>query len=566
MKRIILIFIILIFQVMGEEKNILFLNSYSRDFAWTEEQLNGIQAEILDEENINFYFEYLDNKNVSSELYLNSFKTIFEEKYRNKNFDLIVVTDDFAFDFIRNNLDLLKRVPYVIASGINGQYPENNDMTIIYERYDIEKNIKLAKNQNRNLKNVYFVTDESKSSQGMKVEINDVIKNDKSLNYYWLPSDYFELKKEISKLKPNSVIFHLVYFRESSGISSKYDRAVRDLYGKTKTPVYMAFSFYLNENNNLLGGYLIDGNLMGKEVGIMIKKYFQGEILPRVIEDSSVYSTYQFNNKALRYFKIKNVPKESLIHYKDKSYFATRKIEISIMVVILIISGFSVRYYRRDYKRELKLNEQNKAIIELNENLMETQKEIIAVLGQIIENRSEETANHTKRVAKISKFIAKELGFEDETADIIEIASPLHDVGKIGIPESVLHKPGKLEIEEFEIIKTHANIGYEILKKSKIPILFAAANIAHEHHERWDGRGYPRGLKGGEINIYARITTAADIFDALLSRRVYKEPWSIEEVVKYYEEQRGKIFDPKIVDVFLENIDKIVEIREELRD
>ena len=203
--------------------------------------------------------------------------------------------------------------------------------------------------------------------------------------------------------------------------------------------------------------------------------------------------------------------------------------------------------------------------MELNENLLETQKEIITVLGQIIENRSEETANHTKRVAKISKFIARLLGFSEEDAQLIEIASPLHDVGKIGIPETVLHKPGKLTVEEFDIVKTHAVIGYEILKKSKIHTLNIAANIAHEHHERWDGKGYPRGIKNENINIYARITTVGDIFDALLSRRIYKEPWTIDEVIEYFETEKGKIFDPYIVELFLENIDKVIEIREEAK-
>lgn len=128
-----------------------------------------------------------------------------------------------------------------------------------------------------------------------------------------------------------------------------------------------------------------------------------------------------------------------------------------------------------------------------------------------------------------------------------------------------MHKPGKLTVEEFDIVKTHAVIGYEILKKSKIHTLNIAANIAHEHHERWDGKGYPRGIKNENINIYARITTVGDIFDALLSRRIYKEPWTIDEVIEYFETEKGKIFDPYIVELFLENIDKVIEIREEAK-
>ena len=263
--------------------------------------------------------------------------------------------------------------------------------------------------------------------------------------------------------------------------------------------------------------------------------------------------------------KIKYTPREAEILFKEISYFESRKYELLAISLLILISGFKIYSNKKDFRVQLQINEKNTEIMELNENLLETQKEIITVLGQIIENRSEETANHTKRVAKISKFIARLLGFSEEDAQLIEIASPLHDVGKIGIPETVLHKPGKLTVEEFDIVKTHAVIGYEILKKSKIHTLNIAANIAHEHHERWDGKGYPRGIKNENINIYARITTVADIFDALLSRRIYKEPWTIDEVIEYFETEKGKIFDPYIVELFLENIDKVIEIREEAK-
>ena len=566
MKKYLYIFLLIIANTFSETKNILFLNSYSRDFKWTEEQIQGVQDSFAYGDGYNFYYEYIDNKNIASDEYITLYKNIFREKYSEKSLDLVVVTDDYALKFMRDNMDLLKKMPYVIASGINSEFSENDNTTIVYEKFDIEKNIQLAKKQNENLKNIYFVTDDSKSSEGIKKDILEYIGKEKNINFYWLSDDYFQLKKELNSIKNNSVIFHLLYFKDSQGISSKYERVIKDLYDKINRPVYMSFNFYLNEENNLLGGYLIDGYKMGSAVGNLMKKFFKGEELPRSISDSSLYSSFQFNGKNIKKYNISYLPKDSVVHYKEKSYFESRKIEVGILLLISVVSIFFIRYYRRDYKREQKLNEQNKAIIELNETLMETQKEIIAVLGQIIENRSEETANHTKRVAKISRFIAMEMGFDEERADLVEIASPLHDVGKIGVPELVLHKPGKLTKEEFEIIKTHSNIGYEILKKSKIPILFAAANIAHEHHERWDGLGYPRGLKEEEISIYARITTAADIFDALLSRRVYKEPWDMREVIDYYAENRGKIFDPKIVDIFLDKIEEIIAIREELKE
>lgn len=566
MNKYFVLFILVIFNVFSNTRNILFLNSYSRDFAWTEQQLKGVEDSFAGDENYNFYYEYLDSKNIESKNYIKRFKEIFEEKYGDKDLEMVVVTDDFAFNFVRENSNLLKKIPYVIASGINDEFSENEKTTILYEKFDMSKNLSLAKEQNPFLKHIYFVLDDGISSKGFKRDITDVIGKEKGIQFHWLPIDYFELKTELKEIKENSVIFHLVYFRNSQGISSKYTSVIKDLYDNIKVPVYTPFSFYLQKDNNILGAYLIDGYKMGKTVGNLMKSYFSGEKLLKSIKDPGLYSSYQFNYKVLKNNYIEKIPKDSLIFFKDKSFFESRRYELFTIFLILIISGFVIRYYRKDYKKELKINEQNKAIIELNETLLETQKEIIAALGQIIENRSEETANHTKRVAKISKFIAEELGFAEKEANLIEMASPLHDVGKIGIPELVLHKPGRLTKEEFDVVKTHANIGYEILKKSKIPILKAAAHIAHEHHERWDGLGYPRGIKGEEINVYARITTASDIFDALLSKRSYKESWEIGQVINYYMEEDGKIFDPKIVDVFLKNIDKIIKIRDDLND
>ena len=145
-------------------------------------------------------------------------------------------------------------------------------------------------------------------------------------------------------------------------------------------------------------------------------------------------------------------------------------------------------------------------------------------------------------------------------------ASPIHDIGKVAVPDNILLKPGKLTSEEFNIVKTHTTIGYNLLKNSKREILKAAAIVAHEHHERYDGKGYPRGLKGEEIHIYGRIAAIADVFDALGSPRVYKKAWVINDILKYFKEESGKHFDPKLVDILFDNLDKFLEIKEKYSD
>ena len=142
----------------------------------------------------------------------------------------------------------------------------------------------------------------------------------------------------------------------------------------------------------------------------------------------------------------------------------------------------------------------------------------------------------------------------------------MHDIGKVGIPDSILNKPGKLTPQEWLVMKTHAALGYEMLKHSKRPILKAAAIVAREHHEKWNGEGYPRKLKGEQINIYGRITAVADVFDALGSERCYKKAWPLEKILNLFQSERGEHFDPKLVDLLLENLDKFLSIRDAYKD
>ena len=205
-------------------------------------------------------------------------------------------------------------------------------------------------------------------------------------------------------------------------------------------------------------------------------------------------------------------------------------------------------------------NEQLRLINEIEQ----TQTEIISTLGTTIESRDENTKHHVDRVSLYSKKLALLYGLDEEEAEKIRLASPLHDVGKIIIPDSILNKPSSLTKAEFEFIKSHAQAGYDILKNSKRELLKMASIIAHQHHEKFDGTGYPQGLKGDNIHIYGRITAIADVFDALSTPRVYKEAWSDEKVKNVLEEGRGTAFDPILLDMFLEHFDEFVEIKNSL--
>ena len=202
----------------------------------------------------------------------------------------------------------------------------------------------------------------------------------------------------------------------------------------------------------------------------------------------------------------------------------------------------------------------------LSDEIINTQKEIIYTMGEIAETRSKETGNHVKRVAEYSKILALKLGLSLENAEMLKLASPMHDIGKVGIPDEILNKPGKLTPEEFEIMKTHAQMGYDMLKHSNKPILQAAAIVSKEHHEKYNGKGYPRGLKGEDIHIFARITAVADVFDALGSDRVYKKAWEDEKIFELFNSEKGEHFDPKVITAFFDSLDEIKIIRERFKD
>ena len=205
-------------------------------------------------------------------------------------------------------------------------------------------------------------------------------------------------------------------------------------------------------------------------------------------------------------------------------------------------------------------------VIELNDAIEDTQREVIYAMGEIGETRSKETGNHVKRVALYSKELALLYGLSVEEADKLQMASPMHDIGKVGIADAILNAPRKLTTEEFSIMKTHASLGYDMLKNSNKPILQAAAIVAHEHHEKFDGTGYPNATSGEDIHIYGRITAVADVFDALGSERVYKKAWKLEQILELFREQSGKHFDPKLVELFLDNLNIFLAIRDRFKD
>lgn len=196
----------------------------------------------------------------------------------------------------------------------------------------------------------------------------------------------------------------------------------------------------------------------------------------------------------------------------------------------------------------------------LNQEITDTQAELILRLGDVVESRSNEAGNHVRRMSQVCHLLAQASGLPDDETAVLMHAAPMHDIGKIATPDAVLLKPGKLDAAEWEIMKQHPTVGLSILDGSSRPILKAAAVIAHQHHEKFDGSGYPQGLKGNDIHLYARIVAVADVFDALSHKRCYKDAWPVEQVTAHLREVSGHHLDPVYVELLIANIDKAIDI------
>ncbi len=222
----------------------------------------------------------------------------------------------------------------------------------------------------------------------------------------------------------------------------------------------------------------------------------------------------------------------------------------------------------KSYKDELerKVHQKTKQLQQAYKEIKETQLEIVRRLGKAAEFRDDETGEHIIRTSNYVQILAQGLGLSQPRCELLYYASPMHDIGKIGIPDSILLKPGRLTREEFEIVKLHTIIGAEILSGTELPLLEQAREMALSHHEWWNGKGYPYGLKGEQIPLSGRIMAVADVFDALTNDRIYKKAWPVEKALDYIKENAGIQFDPQVTKVFFELKDEILSIKRKYRD
>ncbi len=260
-----------------------------------------------------------------------------------------------------------------------------------------------------------------------------------------------------------------------------------------------------------------------------------------------------------------NTEKESEVLALGATDFISKPYDIEVICVRTMNYAKMHSYYKQINSQKDVLEEQvDIRTEELQKTLKlakETEYEISTRLGLASEFRDIETGGHIKRMSHYSKLLARLYGMDEEESELVLYAAPLHDIGKVGIPDQILLKPGRFEPDEFEKMKKHSQIGAKMLEGAdRYPVLKAGHTIALQHHEKYDGSGYPYGVKGEDIHIYARIVAVADVFDALSSKRCYKDAMPLDKVIEIMKKDAGTHFDPQLIELLLQNLDQFLEI------
>lgn len=547
-------------------KRILIIHSYDPSYQWTRDLQNGIDKALsLASTPVKVSVEYLDTKRINTNDYYQELERYFRVKYNAYPFDAVIATDDNAVRLLNKTNIIPNRTIPIIAVGINdlsARLDSVSDYTAtLYERDNVEGNISEIIKLRKDIKNIYYLSDRSTTSELIRNKALPIISNLPDVNLVEVRDQTLNAAGDLlSTVSPDDAVI-LTHFNTEldKGIYHTYENISSVIGKKSAAPVFVFWDFYII--NGILGGYVNHSENMGVEAVQALDQYIPMNFTKALSFPNVNLLTFDYEVMIKFGIEQELLPKSVVILNKPKS-FLEDNFRLLLGAGIIIISLFLVIITQSVMLRQKReLAKKNSKILSLQKRTVGVQKEMIHVLGEAIETRSGETGNHVKRVAMLSALLAKLKGLSHREIEIIEIISPMHDVGKIAVPEAILDKPGKLTASEWKIMQQHTTVGFNLLKTSNGDLTNLAAIIANEHHERWDGNGYPQQKSGTNIHIFARITAIADVFDALLSQRCYKDAWPIERVVAWFEAEQGLQFDPDLTTLLLENIEEFVKIR-----
>ena len=548
------------------QHEILVIHSYSTDFQWTNEINDSIVKHLkrhLPQSLIRV--EYMDTKNIYSPDYLEHLAELYRYKYANELPDGIILSDNNAMDFfIRHGNAIFPGVP-AVATGINGEEPIDRTeqlVSVIAEWAQHDTTINQALKLLPNINNIYLLSDATPTGLILARETLQALSPFEGVAAIHQLHGYNldELKVMATSFQANDLVYLAPYFRAADGsIYSQYQLETT-LAPISKAPIVTSWSFLVG--NGALGGHIISAELLGQYAADTLHKFLSGQTV-KSYQNQLAISQPRYDYNAIHRFGLNEnlLPHHSQVLNQPKSFYQKHRLVVIPATGIIATLALILFLVVLNLKKHRALSAHSQRLLTLDQEIIETQLGLLTTLGGIIEARSHETHNHVLRVAKICKFLGEHLGLSARELNLLETASSMHDVGKIGLPESILHKPHDLSPEERELMKTHSRIGQDILLNSDRELIVMCRNIAYQHHEHWDGSGYPEGIRGEAISIHARITTLADVYDAVSSDRCYKNAWSEQQVLEYITSQKGIIFDPNLVELFMTHFEQIRAIR-----
>ncbi len=550
-----------------QTRQVLILHSYDASYQWTQEMQRGIEKAIDSiDGDVRLSVEYLDTKRISSADYLQKTAEYMTAKYRGYHWDGVLVTDDNALRFAQTYFSQQLTQYPVVAVAINDTQWQSQsskyNFQVIYEKDLLDENLALIEALRPNMQKLYYLADKSITSDLIRADLNHSMRQHANIELVDISDKSLDEASEfLAQIDPDDAVLLTHYNTElSSGVFHSYKKISHTIGDSSRAPVFVLWDLYLGQPG-IVGGYVNCSEKFGYQGMLMLAEQM-GYTLPEAMMDERP-SSLVFDFNALEKYDIdldKLPPNATLLNEPISYLVKHRQVLLVAGVIILSLSMVIAMQYMTIQQKKL-INLKNRKIVALQRRTLAVQKEMIHVLGEAIETRSGETGNHVKRVAQLSVGLGRLYGLSHRELEMLEIISPMHDVGKIAIPEAILDKPGKLSLEEREVIQTHCEVGYRLLNNNKAKIMKLAALVALQHHEHWDGHGYPYQLRADEIHVFSRVTAIADVFDALLSERCYKVAWDIHRVIDFFEQQKGKQFDPYLTELLLNNIDHFVEIR-----
>jgi HD-GYP domain-containing protein (c-di-GMP phosphodiesterase class II) len=531
-------------------RRLLILQSYNERFSWVASVNRGLE-QGLSGPGWDLWYEYLDAKNLGPDFDFSAYDRFFVKKYEGKHFDVVVTVDDPAYDYFVKNRDRVFPGVKAVALGLNGPpRPRLADVGYVVENPDYAKTLNLALKLNPAAGVVHVVLDRSASGLLIRRQI-EAETLDRPVRFDWIDEGTArQVEARTSALVPGDILFYGVYFNPDDGYESN-DAVLERIRSRVSIPVYSFWLFNLGLGS--IGGYLYDGTRMGLEGARLVQDLCAGaapEFWDRPL------SSWAFQWQQVRTYGLREAdfPADSRFEGKpedDWRVTPTTAAAVGAVFLVLVIVTVLVLVNLRTQR----------ALVASGREMIATQRELMHNLGNVIENRSNETATHVQRITVLALRLADLAGLSPGLRDQLGVCAPMHDIGKVGIPDAILKKPGMLTDEEREVMKTHTGMGYSFFRSSSNPMIQAAARIALEHHEHWDGSGYPDGKAGEQIDLLARVVSVVDVFDALLSERTYKAAWEPERVREFLTRESGKLFDPTLAALVLGHWDEFLALR-----